>query len=45
MYTSKAKSAGIVTKIGENGVILDKIFIFQLFHFVFLFYEIFFYAF
>ena len=28
--------------LGENGVILDKIFIFQLFLFVFLFYEIFF---
>jgi hypothetical protein len=28
--------------IGENGVILDKIFIFQLFLFVFIFYEIFF---
>jgi hypothetical protein len=28
--------------VGENGVILDKIFIFQLFLFVFIFYEIFF---
>jgi hypothetical protein len=35
-------SGSLLHHIGENGVILDKIFIFQLFLFVFIFYEIFF---